>query len=199
MAEELVEVKPFRVSLPADIVEREKALKEKAKSLSVPYDQALIFETAVAAVITKGLDKFEMNDLAAAGHMLSADLENKKLLKEQSSKGALVTREKNRLDVLDAQKEFQSLHSVLGLADETPETIFSWNIGVKSLAIALKNLNTPYKKRKLRNGVDDIVIEGGWNSDLQLMARLAFKVQERESELDSSLEKDRIFEPEPAY
>ena len=66
-------------------------------------------------------------------------------------------------------------------------------------AIALKNLNTPYKKRKLRNAVVDIVIEVGWNSDLQLMARLAFKVQERESELDSSPEKDRIFEPEPAY
>lgn len=168
MADSTAGAKRLSIGLPPELVAREKQLRATAKNLDVPFELTKEY----ASVISKVLDKFEMNELAAAGHPLSEELQKKKSAKQAGVIAAKQSRENNRPDYLDARSDNRSLHSIIHMNDQTPDTIKIWNKQSRELATVLKALKVEFKKRKLQQGIDDICIATGWAEYQQFAERV---------------------------
>ena len=87
MADTTQSVKRLKVSVTPQLFERELLLREEAKKRKVTYD----LSHEMDAAISKVLDRFEMYDMAAAGHQLSPELAEKRRARDEATKLAAQT------------------------------------------------------------------------------------------------------------
>lgn len=163
-----------KITVTAELANRYSSIKSASKQLKVSKEP---LDTHIENSIKRALDLYEMNHLEPAGHKLSSELLQLKSKKRSGSEKAQLTREERRTSLLVASNEPQSIHHLFSseeLVDESNSaSVKDFNRQLKKIASVVSVVSDEEcSPRKLKAGVNDLVMENGWSGLENIVQRV---------------------------
>jgi len=157
------ETKQVRNDLPVELAIRYKKVVEAAGKTDVgkaPLDEYVV------SGIKRALDMYELKYLdGQPGYTLSDELQLAKTNRANGVKKAKNKKEDNRLKISLAKCDPASVHHLFefDIVTDNSAEVDQFNLKLKKLAGVLKVMSDhPAKPRKLKAGVNDLVLSNGW-------------------------------------
>ena len=167
-----------KITVASELADRYSSIKNVSKQLRVSKEP---LDINIESSFKRALDLYEMNHLAPAGHQLSPELQLLRSKKQIGAEKAQLTREERRTSLHTASSDPESIHHLFASEDLIDESdsasVKDFNRRLKKIASVVSVVsNEECSPRKLKAGVNDLVIKNGW-SGLENIVQRVFTTQ----------------------
>jgi len=167
-----------KITVASELADRYSLIKSASKQLKVSKEP---LDINIESSFKRALDLYELNHLAPAGHQLSPELQLLKSKKQNGAEKAQLTREERRASLHTASSEPESIHHLFASEDLVDESdsasVKDFNRRLKKIANVVSVVSDEEcSPRKLKAGVNDLVMKTGW-SGLETIVQRVFSNQ----------------------
>jgi len=164
----------IKISVTTELANRYSSIKSASKQLKVSKEP---LDINIESSFKRALDLYELNYLAPAGHQLSPELQLLKSKKQHGAEKAQLTREERRTSLHTASGDPESIHHLFASVDLLDEnnsaSVKDFNRRLKKIASVVSVVSDEAcSPRKLKAGVNDLVIKNGWSGLESIVQRV---------------------------